>query len=110
MIRHRTARHLPGWLALVLAPIALPAAFLAGLFTKPRQHSAEAVTAYLSDVVAGKAGAWDWDEFIRVPFANESLEDIRLEAELISLPADDEGRARLEGLLMRARRLTDVAA
>lgn len=110
MIRLFTARRLPGWLALALAPIALPAAFLAGLFTGPRRHSAEDVAAYLSDVVAGKEGAWEWDEFTRVPFANESLEDIRREAELISLPADEEARARLEGLLMRARRLTDVAA
>jgi hypothetical protein len=43
-----------------------------------------------------------WDAFISVPLADPVLEDIRREAAAIDLPLDDEGRQKLESLIVRA--------
>ena len=65
----------------------------------------EDVASYLEDFIEGRSGDWDWDDFTSIPITEPSLEAIRQEAELVPLPVDEAGEAKLRDLLARARSL-----
>lgn len=71
-----------GWRAILLAPIAVPLALLAGLWPgkKTVDRSADEVVGVLRDFLDNSGGQWDWDEFESVPITDPELEDIRLQA------------------------------
>jgi len=90
-------------LALALAPVAL----LLGAVQKITGSGKADLTpnqaaSYIRDFISGAGGAWDWDDFTSVPIRDPILECIRQEAEMVQLPATDEGFAKLRGLLARA--------
>ena len=67
--------------------------------------SADEVVNYLRDFIEGTGGEWDWDDFTSEPIKNPRLESIRIRASAISLPVNDKGRRKLQGLLQEAERL-----
>ena len=95
------------WLGLLLLPIAIPAALVAGLLPwgKTQSLSAAEVARSLREFLDGSGGDYDWDDFISVPLTDPELEQIRLEAESVALPLQVAGRVRLEDLLERAEAL-----
>ena len=99
----RGNRAISGWLAILLAPIAVPLALLAGLFAKPRDRSAAEVADYLRDFIEGTGGDWDWDAFESVPIKDPILEAIRQEAVRAAPPNAD--LAKLKELLERTEAL-----
>lgn len=71
-----------GWRAFLLAPIAVPLALLAGLWSRKKtvDRSANEVVGFLRDFLDNSGGQWDWDEFESVPITDPELEDIRMQA------------------------------
>jgi len=88
-----------GWFAVILAPIAVPAALIAGIFEKPKRRSAQEVAAYLRDFIDGAGDEWDWDDFECVQIADGFLDRIRREAVAAGPPNPD--IAKLRELLAR---------
>ena len=79
----RTSSHpITGWKAVLLAPIAIPLALMAGLlpFKRTVDRTPEEVAGFISDLIDGSGGEWDWDEFECVPITDPALEAIRLRA------------------------------
>ena len=112
MARHRQ-RHISGWPAYALAPIFVVvvisvkiASRLFGL-KQTEDLTAGDVETYLDDFIAGRGGAWDWDDFCCIPITDPALEAIRREAAQVSLPLDEVGRGELRALLARARSLAE---
>ena len=97
--------HISGWFAILLTPVLLPVALVAGIFSKPAKRTPAEVAGFLRDFSDGTGGDWDWDDFISVRLAYPQLEAIRQEAELIALPVEPEGREKLKSLLARAEAL-----
>jgi hypothetical protein len=60
---------------------------------------------YLQDFIEGRSGDWDWDDFTSIPIRDPALEAIRQEAEMVQLPIDEVGDAKLRELLARVRSL-----
>ena len=81
----------------LLVLIALPLAVLAGLFGARERRSPDEVATYLRNFINGQGIVWDRDDFISVPIADTTLEDIRRRAAAIDLPVTDLGRAKLRG-------------
>lgn len=71
-----------GWRAVMLAPIVVPLALLAGLWPgkKTVDRSADEVAGFLRDFLNNSGGQWDWDEFESVPITDPELEHIRQQA------------------------------
>lgn len=71
-----------GWRAVLLAPIALPLALIAGIWPgkRTRDRSADEVVGFLRDFLEGGGGPWDWDEFETTPITDPELERIRQQA------------------------------
>ena len=89
----------------MLAPILLPMAILAGLFSKPAKRTPAEVAGFIRNFMNDTGGDWDWDDFTSVPIANPELETMRHEAEMIALPVTMEGQRQLKVLLARAEAL-----
>jgi hypothetical protein len=91
-----------GWRAVLLAPIAVPLALLAGLWPSKKtvDRSADEVAGFIRDFLDNSGGEWDWDEFESVPITDPKLEHIRLEA---TTPGAD-----LHKVLERAERLIEA--
>ena len=94
--------HVSGWVAIVLAPLVLPLALLASIFSKPAKRTPAEVAGFIRDFIEGTGSDWDWDDFTSVRLADPKLEEIRRHADMIALPVTPEGRRELEALLMRA--------
>lgn len=86
----------------MLAPLILPIAIVAGLFSKPKKRSPAEVAGFIRDFLEDRGGEWDWDDFTSVPLADPELEAIRRDADLIALPVSEGGREQLKALLARA--------
>ena len=69
-----------GLMGILLLPIAIPVAFLAGLISKPVNRTAEEVARYLREFIDGTGGENDWDDFECAPIANPALDRIRVAA------------------------------
>lgn len=67
-----------------------------------RFRTAQAIADCIRDFMNGACGSYDWDDFTSVPLKDPELEALRRDADLIPLPADEEGKARLRQLLDRA--------
>ena len=95
----------------MLVPIAMVAALVVQLFVRlfGLKNSADLtpddVEGYLQNFIDGSGGSWDWDDFTSIPITDPSLETIRREAELVQLPVDEAGDAKLRELLARVRSL-----
>jgi hypothetical protein len=83
----------------LLVIVALPVALLAGLFGSREKRNPDEVAAYLRNFIDGKGDDWDWDDFISVPIADQTLEAIRQRAAAVELPLTDRGMATLRELL-----------
>ena len=92
---------------LLLVPIVIPVALLVRLLPlkKTRDRDTNEVASYISNFLNDAGGEWDWDDFTSVPITDPALEAIRAEAVMVELPLDSTGRAKLEGLLLRAKSL-----
>lgn len=91
-----------GWRAVLLAPLAVPLALLAGVWpgNKTVDRSADEVAGFLRDFLHNSGGQWDWDEFESVPITDPELEQIRLRA---TTPGAD-----LHQVLEQAERLAET--
>jgi hypothetical protein len=71
-----------GWAAVLLAPIALPIALIAGRLPGRRtvDRTPADVAGFLRDFADGTGGDWDWDEFECVPITDPRLDAIRRRA------------------------------
>lgn len=85
------------WWGLLLLPLAIPVALLAGLFAKPARRTPEEVANYLRNFIEGGGADTDWDDFESVPIADPNLEAVRREA--AEAPLGD--LAKLRDLLTR---------
>jgi hypothetical protein len=108
--RHRQW-HVSGWLAVLLVPVALPAALLVQAYVRlfrlkqTADLCAKDVVGYLDDFLEHRGGDWDWDDFTSIPITDPRLEAIRRQADMVRLPLDDAGRAKLADLLAQAKAL-----
>jgi hypothetical protein len=86
-----------GWAAILIAPLALPIAIIAQLLPgkKTVDRTPEEVVGYLTDVVEGTGGEWDWDDFECVPITDAELDGIRRRAVLAGPPDADVPALRL---------------
>jgi hypothetical protein len=110
MARHRQW-HVSGWPAILLVPLILPLAAAIALgerflgLSKTADLTADDVVGYLEDFRQGRGGDWDWDDFTSISITDPALEAIREEADLLMLPLEPDGEAKLNELLDRARSL-----
>jgi hypothetical protein len=101
---------LTGW-RVILIPFAFVAAIFVALVGRlfglkdSDDISPEDVAGYLRDFIDGRSGDWDWNDFTSIPITDPALEAIRQEAEMVQLPIDDAGKAKLQELLARVRML-----
>jgi hypothetical protein len=92
-----------------LLPLTIPVGLLAklaeraGWLRRDADLTAQDVVGYLADFLNGVGGEWDWDDFTSMPIADPKLDAIRRKAELVPLPLDEAGRAKLTALLEQAR-------
>ena len=86
-----SGRAITGWAAILLAPIALPIALIAGLLPgkKTVDRTPEDVAGYPRDFISGTGGEWDWDDFESVPITDPRLESIRQRAARAAPPNPD---------------------
>ncbi|HXG80748.1 MAG TPA: hypothetical protein VNJ05_03000 [Sphingomicrobium sp.] len=61
------------------------------------------VESYLQDLLDGRGGDWDWDDFTSIRITDPMLDAIREQAMYVDLPLDGTGRATLEQLLKQVR-------
>lgn len=80
-----------GWAAVLLLPIALPIALIAGLWPgkKTIDRTPDDVAGFIRDFLARTGGDWDWDEFETVPITDARLDDIRRRAARAGPPNPD---------------------
>ena len=88
-----------GWAAILLAPIFLLVALVAGIWetifpSKGRERTPAEVIGFIQDSIEGTGGDWDWDEFECVKLRDPVLESFRLRAARMGPPGAD-----IEGLL-----------
>ena len=94
-----------------MAPFAFVAAVVVQILARvfgPKKSvdlTAEDVKGYIEDFIENRGREWDWDDFTSIPIADPELDAIRQEAEMVQLPIDDAGYAKLRELLTRARAL-----
>ena len=108
MGRHRQ-RHISGWGAMLLAPVAIPLLLLVTLVQRlcgmktTADLTAIDVGRYLKDFIDDGGGEWDWDDFTSIPISDPVLDRIRQEAGIVQLPLTDQGEVKLRDLLERVR-------
>lgn len=97
---------LTGWPAILLLPILLPLGLIAQIWPgkKTVDRTPEDVAGFMSDLLDGTGGEWDWDEFENVPITDPRLEAIRQRA--IPAGPPDVDRAQLCKLIAEANALT----
>jgi hypothetical protein len=103
----RASEHaITGWAAILLAPILIPLGLLASLWPggKTIDRTAEDVIRFMSDLIDGTGGAWDWDEFECVPITDPELDAIRRRAIPAGPPKLDV--ATLQNLISEVKVLT----
>jgi hypothetical protein len=95
--------------AILLAPIAVPLALLAGLLrgSKTADWTAAEVAEVLRNFLTGKGGDWDRDDFESVPITDPALDRIRMEAAKAGPPEPD--LVKLADLLRQAEELSKAA-
>ena len=87
-----------GWTAILLAPIFLPVALVAGIRetispSKGQDRTPVQMIGFIQDFIDGTGGDWDWDEFESVKVSDPVLESFRRRAARMGPPAAD-----IEGL------------
>src|SRR5471030_937266 len=75
-------------LFIVLLPVLLPAAAIAGLWAKPEQRTPQEVASLIAGFLDG-TDEWAWDDFESVQIADPFLEDIRRRAIPLGPPNAD---------------------
>ena len=96
------------WYLWPLVPILLIAALAVALISKlfgvsnAKARTPQEVASYLRDGIEQTGGDWDWDDFISIPIEDPRLEAIRMDAEMVHLPAGPEQIEQLKKLLARA--------
>ena len=80
-----------GWAAVLLLPILLPMALVAGLIggKKTKDRTPEDVAGFIENLLDGTGGESDWDEFECVPITDPRLEAIRQRAGRAGPPNPD---------------------
>ncbi len=75
----------------MLAPLLLPMPLLAKLLpgSKTIDRTPEDVIGFISDLIDGSGGPWDWDEFECVPITDPELDAIRERAIPAGPPSPD---------------------
>jgi hypothetical protein len=82
-----------GWTAILLLPLAIPLALIAGLFARPAARTPQDLLALLEEYLNGTdTGAWD--ELESVPIADPALEAIRRRAIPMGPPKGNEAGLR----------------
>ena len=96
-MQRTSGRVIQGWAAVLLAPIALPIALIAGLWPGKRtvDRTPADVAGFLRDFAEGTGGDWDWDEFECVPITDPRLDAIRRRAIKAGPPHPNLGALRL---------------
>ena len=102
-----------GWRAVVVTILLLPFILIFGLLLRPflprgwgkAERTPGEVAGYIRDFLDDTGGEWDWDDFTSVELKDPALDLIRMEADLVWLPLNQEGRTKLESLYAEARRL-----
>ncbi len=97
-----------GWVAILLAPIVIPIAFIAQLLPgkKTVDRTPADVVGYIKDLLEGTGGDWDWDDFECVPITDPELDNIRRRAAVAGPPNPDVSTLRMlisEAEAIRAR-------
>ena len=87
-----------GCAAILLAPIFLPVALVAGIRetispSKGQDRTPVQMIGFIQDFIDGTGGDWDWDEFESVKVSDPVLESFRRRAARMGPPAAD-----IEGL------------
>lgn len=80
-------------LVILLLPVLLPAAAIAGLWEKPKQRTPQEVATLIAGFLDG-TDEWAWDDFESVRIADPFLEDIRRRAVPLGPPNADVGGIR----------------
>lgn len=104
-----SGKAITGWAAVLLAPVLIPIAIIAGLLPgkKTVDRTPEDVVGYLTDFLEGAGGEWDWDDFECVPITDPDLDDIRRRAVIAGPPNVDVAALRLlisEAAVVSSRR------
>lgn len=75
----------------MLAPLLIPLGIIANLLPggKTIDRTPEDVIGFMSDLIDGSGGPWDWDEFETVPIVDPELDAIRQRAILAGPPEPD---------------------
>jgi hypothetical protein len=107
--------HISGWpaaaLALVLSPLIALRALVGKIFPRERRtdRTPGEVAGFIKDFLDSTGGDWDWDDFTSVPIRDLRLDQIRVAADMISLPLDDDGKKKLTELMQRALALRPLS-
>jgi len=64
-------------LAIIFLPILMIVAAIAGLFQRPIQRTREEVAGIIDRFLNGTSTDTEWDDFVCVPLADSTLEEIR---------------------------------
>jgi hypothetical protein len=90
-MQRASANAITGWAAILLAPLLVPIGFLANLFPggKTIDRTPDDVIGFMSDLIDGSGGPWDWDEFESVPITDPELDVIRQRAIPAGPPSPD---------------------
>jgi hypothetical protein len=109
MSRRSGDRHITGWKAFALLPVAVPVILFLKLFGigQATDRSADEVAGFIRDFIDGTGGEWDWDDFISVPIKAPELDSIRAEASIVELPLSPTGIDELKRLLVKAEVLAN---
>jgi hypothetical protein len=93
------------WKAILLAPILIPLAVIAGLLPggKSVKRTPDEVAGFLRDLIDGDGGEWDWDEFEAVPISDPELDGIRQRAAVAGPPNVD--LAAISQLIIETERI-----
>lgn len=110
MAKH-SQKHISGWPAFLLAPIAIPCIIIVIICQKAFGLKSTVdltpldVASYLEDWIEGKGGDWDWDDFTSIPITDPFLESVREEAAHMAYPLEEADVSRLRELLQEVRTL-----
>jgi hypothetical protein len=105
-MQRASANAITGWAAILLAPLLVPIGFLANVLPsgKTADRTPEDVIGFMSDLISGSGGPWDWDEFESVPITDPQLDAIRRRAIPAGPPGPDV--ATLQSLIAEVRVLS----
>ncbi|MDO8423156.1 MAG: hypothetical protein Q7S99_13450 [Parvibaculum sp.] len=96
------------WYLWLLVPFFFVAALAVALISKlfgmsnAKARTPQEVVGYVRDFIEGTGGEWDWDDFTSISIEDPRLEAIRMDAEMVHLPAGPEQIEELKQLLIRA--------